>query len=572
MSANYSGLVVAGLGFLLTRFTVSLAVHEEPLAFVLVGVLPLTLGLGLAAFGVALTVADVEASTVRTTALWCVVGTGAMFVLVVLTVVGSAPEAARPFGDVRSGAYLSNFLVGGAVGGTLTGLYASRNRRHRGALRRHANRLEVLNRLLRHEVLNAVAVIRGYATLPPADAPDAGRVIEERSDAIERTIEEVRHLTRGSEFRGRPRTSVDLETCLAESVATVRERHPDADVSVGPVRGSPTVSADERLSQVFVHLLENAVTHGSDRAPRVDDPPGVDAPSEVDDSRREGDAPGAGNVSGAESAPSIEVSTTGTSVRVAVTDRGPGLPGRARRLLETGDIEEFDDPTTGFGLNVVRLLVEGYRGRIETDVDDRGTTVTVVLPRADGDRGRRPSRAALAGVRPAAPHLAITVVAALVAGLVYGAVSEALGGSVAGIGVFYGVANPTVGWITHEFHSVVFAFAFVSLVAVLPERSRFRVGRGVDVVGYALLGAAWSVVVWLVAASLVAPVWLRLLGIDAPLPNLSAAHLASHLAWGLSLGALTALGYRHVAPRLDSLGDRLADGGGRRTRPGSGRS
>jgi two-component system OmpR family sensor kinase len=151
---NYSGLVIAGIGFFGTRFTVALTTYEQPIRFALVGVLPLALGLGLAAFGVALTVADVESWFVRTTALWCAIGTGVIVLLVGLTLLGSNPE--RLSEAVQSRTAFSNVILGGSVGGTLTGLYAARNRHQQGALRQQADRLEVLNRLLRDEVLNAV--------------------------------------------------------------------------------------------------------------------------------------------------------------------------------------------------------------------------------------------------------------------------------------------------------------------------------------------------------------------------------------------------------------------------------
>ena len=137
---HYSGFVVAGIGFFLTRFTVTLAIYESPLRFYLAGVVPLALGLGLAAFGVALAVADVEASLVRTTAVWCVVGFLTMLVLVVLTLLGSTGGMSN-VEAIRSRTYLSNFLIGGSVGGTLTGLYAARNRQQRSELQQQTNRL-----------------------------------------------------------------------------------------------------------------------------------------------------------------------------------------------------------------------------------------------------------------------------------------------------------------------------------------------------------------------------------------------------------------------------------------------
>jgi len=515
---NYSGLVIAGTGFLLTRFTVTLAVYDSPDRFYLAGVVPLVLGLGLAAFGVALAVADVEPSLVRTTAAWCVAGTGAMLVLLVLTLLGST-GGPPDFATVRSRAYLSNFLIGGSVGGTLTGLYASRSRRQRGELRHQANRLEVLNRLLRHEVLNALTAIRGYATLGDDGSREAGAVIEEYSTAIEGTIEEVKYLTRSARLNDGRTGSVDPERTLAGSVETVREAHPEADISVDAPAAVPEVRANERLGRVFDHLLENAVVY----------------------STTDGDA-----------APTVEVSVTArtNAVRVSVSDDGPGLPERHQRLLETGDITRYDDPSAGYGLNVVRLLVESYRGTVETDVGTDGTTITVALPRVEPDApGLRSTRTGLVGVRPATPQLVVVLGAAVAAGVVYGAVTELLGGSVGVIGVFYGVESTAVGWITHEFHSVVFGFVFAGLVSLAPERYHNHLPAHVGI------GAGWGLVLWFVAAGVVSPAWLRLLGIPAPLPSLSPAILVTHLAWGVSLGALVALGYEHAAPRLARRGD-----------------
>ena len=512
---NYSGLVIAGVGFFLTRFTVTLAVYDDPVRFYLVGVVPLALGLGLAAFGVALTVADVEPVLVRTTARWCVAGTGAMLVLVVLTLLGST-AGDTALASVGSQSYLSNFLIGGGVGGTLTGLYAARTHRHRGELVRQAHRLEMLNRLLRHEVLNAVTVIRGYAALGVDDHPSAGSVIERRSDAIERTIEEVKYLTRSETRAGVSNRSLGLEPTVTASADAVRERHSRADVSVEmtPEAAAARVRAGERLQHVFDNLLENAIVHTASSTPTVE----------------------------------VVASATSATVRVSVRDNGPGLPERQQALVETGDIGEFDDPRSGFGLTVSRFLVESYGGGIEVDVDGSGTTVTVVLQRTDVEDTGFGALHADTGVRPAIPHLVVTFLAALVAGVGYGFVAESLGGSVAAIGVFYGIDDPFVGWYTHQFHSVVFAFGFAGLVSLLP--SRFRN----DIPVYAAVGIAWGVFIWLVAAGVVAPVWLRLIGIPASVPNLSATLLANHLVWGASLGVFTAWGYTNLAPRLARFG------------------
>ena len=512
---NYSGLVVAGIGFFLTRFTVTLAIYDDPVRFYFAGIVPLVLGLGLAAFGVALAVADVRAAVARTTALWCVIGLGTMSVLVVLTLVGSTAGDLADLPTLRSRAYLSNFMIGGSVGGTLTGLYASRTERQRGEIRDQANRLQVLNRLLRHEIINAVAVIKGWITQVGPNEAKATRVIAERAEAIERTIEDVKYLARSTGTEGLSSARVDLRPCLEDSVETVTARHPSADVTIADCPTDLSVRATDRLGLVFTHLLENSVEHGED--PR----------------------------------PELHVSTTPTQVRVSVRDRGPGLPASQRALLETGAIQEYDDPKTGFGLNVARLLVEDFGGDIETAVDSTGTTVTVVLERAAVEHDTRPPLPTGAeGVRPTIPHLLVTTAAALLAGVFYGLASELLGGSIAGIGVFYGTESLVVGWFTHEFHSVVFAFVFAGLVSLAPERYRG------NPLAYVAIGAGWAFTLWVIAAGVIAPVWLRLLGIPAGVPNFSGYLLVSHLAWGISLGALTAWGYRVVVPRISPVVDR----------------
>ena len=80
------------IGFGLTRVTVTFTVGEQALRFAFAGVVPLILGLTLSAFGVALTVGSFDRRYVRTTALWTVIGTTTMFVLALLTLLGSGVD------------------------------------------------------------------------------------------------------------------------------------------------------------------------------------------------------------------------------------------------------------------------------------------------------------------------------------------------------------------------------------------------------------------------------------------------------------------------------------------------
>lgn len=509
-TVNYSGLIIAGIGFFLTRFTVTLALYEDPVRFYFAGVIPLALGLGLAAFGVAVTVANIDAAIVRMMALWCVIGTATMFVFAAFTVLGSTAGESVTLTEALSQSHLSNFLIGGSIGGTFTGLYASRNRHQQHKLRKQSNRLIILNRMLRHEVLNGITAIQGHASLASSDSVSAEDVIKERCGAIEETINDVKYLTRQADYQDDISVPIDLEESLQASVEEVSDRYPDVDITVGdaPEVGL-AVLADDQLTQVFSHLLENAIVHGDDLHP------------------------------------SVEITTQNSTVRVSISDTGHGLPASQQALLETGDIDEYDNPRTGFGLNLVRLFIEEYGGEIEVDANESGTTISVLLPRAiRTPDGFGPDMRDVTEIRPAIPHLLVSLGAALMAGVFYGMASEGLGGSVAGIGVFYGAADPVVGWITHEFHSVVFGFVYIGLISLTSQVRQTRVSTFLGV------GIGWALLLWAGAAGIIAPIWLRLLGISASIPNISGVLFVSHMVWGVSLALLTVAGYRVVLPRV----------------------
>ena len=313
---------------------------------------------------------------------------------------------------------------------------------------------------------------------------------------------------------------VELGDRLAASTADVESRHPRTVVDLTAPAEPVRVRANERLEQVLTHLLENAVVHTT----------AVDGETPVE----------------------VTVGVTPTTARVSISDTGDGLPPAQQALLEDGEITEYDDPRDGYGLNIVRLLVESFDGRIEVNVTETGTTITVELARAEPNgTGVESNQTGLAGVRPSAPHLAVILGASLLAGVPYGIVSEQLGGSVAAIGVFYGIEDPLVGWLTHEFHSAVFGFVFAGIVSFAPARYRDSLPA------YVAIGLGWGFVLWLGAAGVIAPLWLNLLGIPAPLPAFSLEILVSHLVWGVTLGALTVLGYRHLTPWLATTGQRL---------------
>ncbi|MFB6223407.1 MAG: ATP-binding protein [Haloarcula sp.] len=501
-----AGLVIAGLGFFLTRFTVTLAVVDNLLMFVFGGVLPLVLGLGLSAFGIALVIGEFEGAFVRTVTLWCLAGTGAMFVLVLLTLAGNGSMG--PLSSPGSRTYLSNFLIGGSVGGALTGVYAGRSNRQQHELEQQAARLDLVNRILRDRVLNALTVIRGRVEVVESrddvGAADVLSVVDDRSAGVQQVVENMKHITRGGSDVSLD--AVPVVPCVETGLNAARENYPHAEYDLQTdVPAELHVRANTMLEHLLRHLVVNAVVYNDSDHPEVE----------------------------------IVVTDATDTVTISVSDNGPGLPEHQLDLLERGEIGSYEDRSTGFGLDLVRLLVQSYGGRTDATVTDDGTTITLTLPRVSTDGGvMLPESDEVYGLSPR--RIGLTVGTSVVAAVVMGIPYQLLSGSVPVIGALYGVQNALVGWITHGFHSVVFGLAYAALVQSVPDHLSDRAR-------YYGVALGWALALWLVAAGLIMPVWLSLVGIEASLPNLTAVTLVGHLLWAGSLAVL----YRYGCRRLD---------------------
>lgn len=210
-------------------------------------------------------------------------------------------------------------------------------------------RLDVLNRVLRHNLRNDASSILNRAELITQN----GTQDENAERIIDTTRELVGIANRAREVQQMMETATSNEhTSLATVVdSVVREvcaEHPTVELTTA-MPDSTRVAADARtLETILSNLVENAAAHND-----------ADEPLVVISAERE----------------------DGT-VTVAVSDNGPGIPQHERTVLDAGT----EDPLShgsGLGLWVVHWGVAEMGGTLDiSDNDLTGTTVSVSLPAA----------------------------------------------------------------------------------------------------------------------------------------------------------------------------------------------
>lgn len=104
----------------------------------------------------------------------------------------------------------------------------------------------------------------------------------------------------------------------------------------------------------------------------------------------------------------------------------------------------------------------------------------------------------------------------------------------------YGLAGGTAGWVIHMSHAAVLGVVFAGLAGALPQYTDTTPKTVVA-------GAIYGVVLWVVLAAFVMPIWLSAVGSPAnpPLPNFNPMSLVGHVVYGVVLGA--------VYPAVESL-------------------
>jgi PAS domain S-box-containing protein len=215
--------------------------------------------------------------------------------------------------------------------------------------RRRDQMLRVLNRVLRHNLRNDMNVVLGTTQQIAAEHGE----VTAYTDRIERVAEGL------VELGGKAHVVEDLTGPSAnapEPTDVTRVVEAAVDSAVGGANGGTvTVNAPSDARACIPPLFQVAVENILENALEYCDDPTVE----------------------------VAVTTTDGTVRIVVSDDGPGIPSVELDAL-SADRETPLEHASGLGLWLTNWIVDFADGTVEYHVED-GTTVVVELPAVDAD-------------------------------------------------------------------------------------------------------------------------------------------------------------------------------------------
>ena len=221
--------------------------------------------------------------------------------------------------------------------------------------KRREQELELLNRIVRHDIRNDMGVVLGWAEMLEEHVDSEGRTYLQKILTSSKHVVELTDVAR--EYAETVASNDDitvepipLRPVLETELSLREESFPEAEFVLDSTPPDVEVTADSMLGSVFRNLLNNAVQHNDKETPIVE----------------------------------ISCDVRDDDVEVRIADNGPGIPDDKKDIVFGNGERGLGSPGTGLGLYLVRTLVTQYGGDIwAEDNDPTGTVFVVELPRTD---------------------------------------------------------------------------------------------------------------------------------------------------------------------------------------------
>lgn len=212
-------------------------------------------------------------------------------------------------------------------------------------------RLEVLNRVLSHNLRNKMSIIQGYLTLlrdeyPAGEVPESVSKIETAAGNLLGLAESVQDIERTLHVAQADATVVDLATWVEQMVSAFRDQFPAVRFEIDTPADESCEAAVVGLTTAIEEAIENAVKHNTSPEPAV----------EITIERRSTDW-----------------------IDITIADNGPGIPTQEIDVLQRGETPLRHADRLGIWL--MYWVVSRAGGEFNVDDDDgAGTELTISVP------------------------------------------------------------------------------------------------------------------------------------------------------------------------------------------------
>ncbi|TYL40127.1 histidine kinase [Natronococcus pandeyae] len=216
-------------------------------------------------------------------------------------------------------------------------------------------RVEILNRVLRHDLRNGMNIVDGCAEMLAETVDDEHAeyvaTIQDRAADLTDLAEKTRAVEHTLERTSGGTGPIDVSAMVGRTLSQFEREYPCVELERS-VPDEVFARADEYLEMALSQLLENAAEHHDRPTPTVE----ITLRDQVDDG----------------------------VIVLSVADDGPGIPRAERELLEEErEITQLRH-ASGLGLWLVDWVVTQSGGQLSfADNEPRGTVITLEVPRAD---------------------------------------------------------------------------------------------------------------------------------------------------------------------------------------------
>jgi|GEM_PF-3933222 len=223
-------------------------------------------------------------------------------------------------------------------------------------IKERETRLQVLNRVLRHDVRNDMNLIKGHAEMLSEEFDEPNPQLETILSVADEVVELSAKARELDQLLNRGQVGskeIDICALVEAKCLQFRDAYPEATIETAfPTGREFRAEAIPLVESAIDNVIENAIEHNDTEHPEVS--------VTVSIVQRDGN----------------------DVVSIEIADNGPGLPPQDIEVIET-NTESALEHASGLGLWLVNWIITESDGHIQlTENDPRGSCITILLPLA----------------------------------------------------------------------------------------------------------------------------------------------------------------------------------------------